>query len=227
MKQKVRILNWDAQDSVGKTTNLNLFKKDLMKRGRLLHSTRLLGGDGECSFQLAMRQALLHPKFPKNSIELEEMMFGLTDSKGIEVMENFLEANPKGVALKDRNLFSHIAYSVAKGLSLNKTLDLHQELVRKEKELNQKYGSVNILLRPDSNDWVKKRLINRASTQGVDIVDRLENDTTQALVREMVDYLPNHTSMQGINFEVVTIKESDSIQAVHDKVTLVLEKYEI
>lgn len=225
--KKARILNWDAQDCVGKTTNLNLIKKDLLEKGKKIHSTRLLGGDGECSFQLAMRQALLHSKFPKDSTELEEMMFNLTDSKGIEVAEEFLIKNPDGLVLKDRAIFSHLAYSIAKGLSVDKTFQLHENLIRKEKELNRVYGSVNIILKPDSNEWVKKRLLNRASAQGVEIVDRLENDATQAMVRELVDYLPNHVEMVGINFQIVELKESDTIKDVSDKVQAVLKNYEI
>ena len=209
--KNIRIINFDAQDAVGKTTQLNLLHKKLIESKTNVYSTRLLGGDGTCSFQLAMRTALLHSKFPKDSVELEELMFNLTDAEGIKEMENFLIKNPKSLALKDRSLFSHIAYSVAKGLSMDKTLQLHENLVHKEKVLNHQFGSVNILFRPDSNEWVKQRLLSRNKNQDVEIVDRLENDTTQEKVWEMVNYLPNHVSMQGINFEIIPLFEKDSI----------------
>ena len=43
----------------------------------------------------------------------------------------------------------------------------------------------------------------------------------------MTDILPNLVELQGLTFEVINVKESDSIQTVHDKVLAVLENYKI
>jgi thymidylate kinase len=225
MKKPVKMISFDGPDALGKTTQLTLLKKSL--EGRPLHLTRLLGGDGTDDYQLALRKVLLHPKFPKNSVELEEQMFALTDLEGIKVARKFLDENPTGVVLKDRAIFSHVAYAAAKGMPLNKIVECHAEVIRQEQEINHAYGALNIVFKPDSVDWLFTRLAKRAAETGTAIVDRLENRATQEAVVQMSGLIANLMPLQGLQFEVVEVSESDSIQEVHAKVLNVLEKYEI
>jgi len=227
MKKKIRMLSIDSVDGIGKTSFLTSFLKKLKETGRTVHSTRLLGGSGEDEFQLALRKILLHPKFPKNSIELEEQLFALTDLEGLRAAEAFLQANPTGLVVKDRDSFSHIGYALAKNMPLKAVMACHAEVLRMGKVLNQEYGALNILLKPDSMSWLRARIESRAATQGTEIVARLENDAVQAAVFEAIDIVPHLTEMQGLDFEVVTVSESDSMKDVYEKVMATLEKYEI
>jgi hypothetical protein len=49
----------------------------------------------------------------------------------------------------------------------------------------------------------------------------------QEKVVESLKIIPNLMDLQGLMFETIEVRESDSIQEVHDKVLTVLEKYEI
>jgi thymidylate kinase len=189
--------------------------------------TRLLGGDGTCDYQLAFRKALLHPKFPKNNVEMEEEMFAETDLAGIKIARNFIEQTPDGLILKDRAIFSHVAYANAKGMPLKAIFECHQEVIRQEQEINQSVGALNIIFRPDTTDWLFTRLAKRAKEQGIEIVDRLENKATQEAVVDMTAHIANLMPLNGLNFEIIEIKEADTIQEVHAKVMEVLAKYDI
>ena len=225
MKKSVKMISFDGPDGLGKTTQLNLLKNAL--EGRPLHLTRLLGGDGTDDYQLAFRKILLHPKFPKNSVEFEEQMFAETDLKGIEAAKAFLESTPGGVVLKDRAIFSHVAYAAAKGMPMNKIVECHREVIRQEQEINRVFGALNIVFKPDSVDWLLDRIAKRTATTGTAVVDRLENRATQEAVVQMSAMIGNLMPLQGLSFEVIEVKESDSIQEVHQKVLSVLENYEI
>ena len=225
MQKSIKMISFDGPDALGKSTQLNLLKAKLGNKS--IHNTRLLGGDGTDDFQLALRKVLLHSKFPKNSVELEEQMFALTDLEGIKAARNFLDTSINGVVLKDRAIFSHVAYAAAKNMSIKKIFECHSEVIRQELEINHKYGALNIIFKPDSTDWLFTRLAKRAKEQGVEIVERLENRATQEAVVSMTDILPNLVELQGLTFEVINVKESDSIQTVHDKVLAVLENYKI
>ena len=66
MKKSIKAIVVEGADGLGKSTQLNRIKMKLESQGVNTHSTRLLGGDKTCDFQLALREVLLHDKFPKD-----------------------------------------------------------------------------------------------------------------------------------------------------------------
>jgi thymidylate kinase len=227
MKKSVKMISFDGPDGLGKTTQLNAIRQVLEKQGRPLHLTRLLGGDGSDDYQLTLRKLLLHPKFPKNSVELEEQLFAMTDLEGIKSASAFLEAQPGGVVLKDRAIFSHVAYAAAKGMNLKSIAECHAEVIRQEQMINHAHGALNLVFQPDNVDWLLKRIASRSAKTGEAIVERLENRATQEAVVQMSTMISDLTMLQGLSFEVIKVSESDNIAAVTEKVMAVLEKYDI
>lgn len=224
--RKIKMISFDGPDGLGKTTQLNLLKTSLVQNSVAVHSTRLLGGDGEDDYQLALRKVLLHSKFPKDSVELEEQLFALTDLEGIKIAKEFLEAQ-KGLVLKDRAIASHVAYAYAKNMSFDKIERCHSEVIRMEKELNSKHGVLNLLFIPDSVDWLLERISERNKASGTEIVDRLENAATQERVIECLSILPSMKIVEGLSFETILVSKNDNIQDVAAKVNYVIGKYSL
>jgi thymidylate kinase len=223
--KKIKFLTIDACDAIGKTTLVNGLKKHFSEKN--IHSTRLLGGDMNDDYQMILRNLLLHKKFPKDSVELEEQLFAMTDLEGIKIAKEFLIDNPQGLVIKDRGCASHVCYALAKSMNLQQISKVHAEVIRQEKVIASEYGGLNILMIPENLDFIFERLHKRNQIQGVEIVERLENRSTQEMVVEAMKQLPNLMLMQGINFETILIKEHHNIKDVFDMTLAVLEKYEI
>lgn len=213
-----RIYVVDGQDGLGKTTQLSLLAESLERRGRTLHKTRLLGGDGTDDFQLLLRKLLLHKKFPKDSVELEEQLFAMTDLEGILAAGRFLASNPEGVVLKDRGLASHIAYALAKGMTYGGVCGIHRKVIEAERAMSGLYGVLNLVLVADRSEWLIDRILNRSRQDGTEIVERLENLETQRRVAAALRDLPGRHALDGITFKIIEIEEKDSVDAVRAKI---------
>jgi thymidylate kinase len=227
MKKSIKFIVGSGPDGLGKTTQLNLLKSKLIEKGKNIHSTRLLGGTGEDEFQMLARKLLLHSKFPKNNHILEETLFALTDLEGIKQANEFLKTTSNALVLKDRGAACHYAYGIGRGLAHKELMAIHGEVFRQEMEINKEFGVLNILFVPDNIDWLLKRIASRNAKDGTAIIERLENREMQEKVVESLKIIPNLMDLQGLMFETIEVRESDSIQEVHDKVLTVLEKYEI
>jgi len=199
----------------------------LENAGIPVHNTRLLGGTKECDFQMACRKVLLHDKFPRNSVELEEQLFSLTDMEGIRQMRAFLDEEPRGIALKDRGLASHVVYALAKGMNMGQLTECHREVIQAEREINQEHGMLNIIMVPNEAGFPIERIKKRAESTGEEIVERLENVDNQIRVIEALKSFKDYDIVQDMTIELIEIAEEDSIQAVQAKVQGVLGKYEI
>jgi len=226
-KKSVRMITVDGSDGLGKTTQLTQLKMALQGKGATIHDTRLLGGDKKDDYQLALRTVLLHDKFPKDSVELEEMLFAMTDLEGIKVARTFLETEGNGVVLKDRGLASHLVYALAKGMSLEQISKVHESVIKAEELINQDFGALNIIMVPDAVQWPLERIKKRAITTGEPIVERLENLENQERVITALKQVEHYDILRNLNIEVITVSESDSILEVKDKVDKVLENYDI
>jgi thymidylate kinase len=225
MTKTIRYIAFDGPDGLGKTTQLNLLRMRLAERGLGIHNTKLLGGDGTDDYQNAMRKILLHSKFPKNSVELEEQMFALTDLEGISAAKSYLSTEVQGVVLKDRAISSHIAYALAKGMSMQQIEACHRDVILAEKELARKFGAVHIILIPDNVNWLVKRIASRNAVDGTEIVERLENLETQQKVVDAMRAMPLQMVLKGIELETVFVLEGDTIADVQKKVDNALSKY--
>ena len=227
MNKKIRVIEIDGCDAVGKTTQINELKKIILSKDYELYTTRLLGGDGECEYQMGYRKLLLHSKFPKDSVELEEMMFAETDLKGIEDMRTKLNESEKTFVIKDRSLASHVVYALSKGMNNNQIDHVHREVIRQNRLINQEFGSVHIILVPKRLEMVIERLNSRNQKDGTEIVERLENLETQRRVVEGMKTFSNMNYAEGLNVELIEVGDSDSILDLHAKIAGVLNsKYE-
>ena len=226
-KKTVRMVTVDGSDGLGKTTQLTQLKMALKSAGANIHDTRLLGGDKTDDYQLALRTVLLHDKFPKDSVELEEQLFALTDLEGIKIARKFLETDSSGVVLKDRGLASHLVYALAKGMTLEQVAEVHKNVIKEEELINQDFGVLNIIMVPDAVAWPLERIRKRAETTGEPIVERLENLDNQERVINFLKQVKNYDILRNLNVEVVEVFEDDSILEVKAKVSKVLENYDI
>jgi len=220
--KKIRMIEIDGCDAVGKTTQLNELKKEIKLKGFNIYETRLLGGDKNCEYQNAFRTILLHDKFPKDSVELEEMMFAETDLAGIKDVFEHLNKDSNIFCTKDRALASHVVYALAKGMSIDQVAKVHHEVIRQEQLLNREFGSVHIILIPDSVEWLMKRLQNRFVNEGVEIVERLESVAVQERVVAGLKMFKDMQFANGLNIEIIEIAEKDTILDVKSKIMKVI-----
>jgi len=225
--KKIRYICADGPDGCGKTSQVNLLTKSLNEKGLKIHSTRLLGGDGTDDFQLALRKVLLHSKFPKDSVELEEQLFALTDLEGIKTARENLKEFKGNVVLKDRALMSHVAYALAKGMSMPAIEQCHRDVILAEKDIARRYGALHLIFIPDNVEWLLKRVASRSSKDGTEVVERLENRETQEKVVAAMRQSPFYSFSRDIDFQIIQVQESDSIAAVQAKVNKVLSQYDI
>ena len=213
-----RFVTLDGQDSVGKTTQIGLLERMYGLLGMPVHSTRLLGGDGTDDFQLTIRRLLLHKKFPRDSAEVEEALFAMSDLEGIRAACEFLTKTPKGVVVKDRGLPSHICYAIGKGMGIGDISRVHRGVILAERELTDTYGAVSVVLVADRPEWLIDRVLARSKSDGVEVVERLENLGMQRRVGDALRALPGMEIVRGLSIRVVEVAEGDSIQDIQSKI---------
>lgn len=219
-----RYIVFEGLDSIGKSTQLNLFSMALRDKGFSVHSTRALGGDGKDEFQNNIRNVILSNKFPKSEAILEEELFALSDRAGTETALDFLKNNENGIVLKDRGLISHLCYAAAKDMDLSKIRDIFTKQAETEAEIDRLFGAHYVILIPDDISWLDKRLQNRNKTQGVEIVTRLENQEfqkkvlSQILVAVEKQGIQYNLPVKNISFSLVKVSENDNPQAVQAKI---------
>lgn len=223
-----RYIVFEGLDSIGKSTQLHLFKMALQNKGIQVHPTRALGGDGTDEFQNNIRNVILSNKFPKEEAILEEKLFALTDRTGSEEALKFLRNNPEGIVLKDRGLISHFCYAAAKNMDIPTINEIFTPQAQLEAGIHHEYGVQYVVLIPDNIEWLDKRLQNRNKTQGVEIVTRLENQEFQKLVLANILTAVEKHGIQfnlpvgNVKFDLVRIAENDDPQAVQTKIMKVL-----
>jgi thymidylate kinase len=225
-KKKVKFLVIDGGDCLGKSTQLNQLIKHFKDMGKNIHLTKQLGGDGTDDYQNALRAILIHDKFPKNNIELEETLFSLADTECAKMAENFMDNNENAMVIRDRGLASHVIYAMAKNMPLEKISHFHADAIQYERSFNAKYGVLNLILVAKDPMLGMKRIQKRVQMEGIKIVERLENAETQARVMDGMRWFKDSTFAQGTNVEVIEIEESDSIMDVKAKIMAVVDRYE-
>jgi thymidylate kinase len=216
---KTQYIIIEGVDGIGKTTQLNKLKSFLLSRtNSIVHTTKALGGDGNCEFQKSIRNVLLSNKFPHNNPVLEETLFMISDMEGIEQAKQFIVNHYNGVVLKDRGPVSHVVYNLAKHGTDELINSVYPPLLNAEKEMMSKFSGVSLILMPDNIEWVFNRLKSRNSKEGVEIVSRLENEDIQRRVYELMENAHNLKSLEGINIKHIFIKETDTEWDVHKKI---------
>jgi thymidylate kinase len=177
---KKRIYDFDGADGSGKTTQLKILAKRFEDAGIPVYRTRLLGGDGNDFVQSKVRDLLLSPEFPADSVEDEERLFAATDLRGLKLMRDWLRDVPNGVAFQDRALASHIVYARAKDMSWQDIIRVHKEVREMYGNLADEFGTVNLIIVPED----ERMAMERVKARGETVTPRLENTETQRAVIE-------------------------------------------
>lgn len=227
MAKQIRVIEVDGQDGLGKTTLLNNLKKYLESKGKQVYATRLLGGDGTDDFQLAIRKVLLHPKFPKNNDEFEEKLFSITCKEAVKGARQYLESVPFGFVLKDRGFASHAVYAAAKGMATGKIAEVHGELFYENRRMDREFGTLHLVLVAQETGFAIDRLKKRAQQDGIQIVERLENEDMQRKVMVGMRQWPNHVLAQDLEIRLLEVTEHDTILDVLGKATKIIEEYDL
>jgi hypothetical protein len=183
-----------------------------------IHKTKGLGGDGSDDFQNALRTILLHNKFPKNDLVLEEKLFALADVQGIEIAREFLENNANGIVLKDRGPLSHIVYAEARGLSKPETMEIHKEVMSLESLNSVEFGTLHLVLVAEDLELALNRIKDRQSKLGMPITERLENIEMQTKVKNGMIKYTNSIVGKSMNMVLIEVKPNESIEDVKNRV---------
>lgn len=226
-KKKLGMITVDGQDGVGKTTAISQLTMLLEEAGKKVHNTRALGGDKGCDFQTALRQVLLHKKFPHDSVELEEKLFAMADQAGLDVAKKFLAENPESVVLKDRGMVSHYVYALSKMIPMAMVQEVFSGLLSTEIQMNDEVGTLNLVLVADDAEWPLRRIAERAEDDKEQILDRMENLPFQRKVAQYLKEANHIDQLRNLDIKVIEVSEADTISDVRNKVLNVLSQYDL
>lgn len=221
----VRHIVLEGTDGVGKTTMLNLLSEYLAGQGYNIHKTKGLGGDGKDEFQNAMRTVLLHNKFPKDNIILEETLFALSDLAGIEISNNSLISNEKTIVLKDRGPASHHVYAIARGMSEEEVYAVHRKVFEAETRIAERYGALHIILVPQDVEAALNRVKERQKALGQPVTERLENLEMQLKVDKGMRAFARSDLGDTLNVALVEVSTKDTIEQVFEKVRSLVDAH--
>lgn len=133
-----------------------------------------------------------------------------TDDNKLKLQGIFLEDNKNSFVLKENSTLSVLQDSIKKGLSLVSMADNCRELLRKEQDINHRYGSVHFFLLPEN-----------LSTAG-----RFEKTLEHTGILDSYNFfknINNYSVSQGLDIKLVILQEDDKIFDVRDKILSVLE----
>lgn len=212
----------DGLDGVGKTTLINNIINRLVERSVPIHKTRAIGGTGDCPYQMAIRNTVLSNKFPHDKGVLEEGLFALAHIECNRQVQEFLDSNPNGVAIKDRGVASNVSYGHGRGFSYDDIMSIHDDPFSLEKRVFSRHGGINLVLLPNKIDLVMERIERRAKETGVATQGRLETLEIQESVFNTMSRLDEIEGLEGLSFHKVYVDELDSPEDVYQMARAVL-----
>jgi len=133
-----------------------------------------------------------------------------TDDNKLKLQGIFLEDNKNSFVLKENSTLSVLQDSIKKGLSLASMTDNYRELLRKEQDINHRYGSVHFFLLPEN----------------LSIAGRFEKISEYTGILDSYNFfknINNYSVSQGLDIKLVMLQEDDKIFDVRDKILSVLE----
>jgi hypothetical protein len=135
-----------------------------------------------------------------------------TNNDKLELQNILLQDNYNSLILKENSILSLFNSCIKEGkgvLSLGKITD---ELLRKEKDINQRYGAVHFFLLPE---------ITRQTDQDPSFL----NLQTRCIFFENIN---SYSVSQGLNIEIIHCHKDDKIYDIRDRILEVLnKKYQI
>lgn len=150
-------------------------------------------------------------KYLKNKeLDLHEM--NGTDDNKLKLQNILLEDNSNSVILKENSVLSLFQDDVKKGLSIFSVGDNYRELLRKEQDINHKYGSVHFFLIPESMSIPAERFKELPDIFGLlDSYNFFKN-------------INNYSVSQGLDIKLIFFNEDDKIFDVRDQILNIIEK---
>jgi hypothetical protein len=160
---------------------------------------------GKTSVAREIRKYLKDKKF-----DLKEMN-GIDDNK-LKLQDILLEENSNCVILKENSILSLFQDNIKKGLSILSLDDNCRELLRKEQDINHKYGSVHFFLLPETLVFSAGRFKEIPESSNVlDSYNFFKN-------------INNYSISQGIDIKLIKFDEDDKIFDIKDQILDILEK---
>lgn len=140
---------------------------------------------------------------------------GIDDNK-LQLQNVLLQDNTNSLILKENSVLSLFNSSIKNGVGVLSLEGSFSEFLRKERDINQKYGSVHFFLIPDDH----KFLLNRLNDQSFNL-------NLQACCTFFKN-INSYSVSQGLNIETVLFDENDKIYDIRDKILEILNrKYQI
>jgi hypothetical protein len=150
-------------------------------------------------------------KYLKNK-ELDLHEINGTDDNKLKLQNILLEDNSNSVILKENSVLSLFQNDIKKGMSVFFAGDNYRELLRKEQDINHKYGSVHFFLIPENMLISAERFKELPDATGVlDSYNFFKN-------------INNYSVSQGLDIKLVSFNEDDKIFDVRDRILDILEK---
>lgn len=151
-------------------------------------------------------------KYLKNkNLDLHEI--NGTDDNKLKLQSVLLEDNSDSVILKENSVLSLFQNDIKKGLSIFSVSDNYRELLRKEQDINHKYGSVHFFLIPEniivSSGGRFKELPDMSGI--LDSYNFFKN-------------INNYSVSQGLDVKLILFNEDDKIFDIRDQILSIMEK---
>lgn len=181
---RVPLIVVDGADGVGKTTQIAILSQKLDDSDKFcVYHNRLLGGskDFPDPWQLKIREMLLDPDFPSDSVAFEEQLFAATDIRGLAILAERVggECPKTPVAIQDRGFYSHIAYAMGKGMSEGQISSIHEQTLYAYRN----FSCYNVVMLPEEVSLGMERVMDRNEM----VTPRLENLEMQTRVIEAMN----------------------------------------
>lgn len=134
-----------------------------------------------------------------------------TDDNTLKLQNILLEENDTSVVLKQNSILSLFQNDIKKGSSIFSVTDNYRELLRKEQDINHKYGSIHFFLLPENLSF-GGRFKKTSDDSGVlDSCNFFKN-------------INNYSISQGLDIRLITFEEDDKIFDIKDRILDILEK---
>ncbi len=150
-------------------------------------------------------------KFLKNKNKNLYEMKGV-DDKSLELQNVFLEDNSNSMVLKENSILYNFYNDLNDGISVRSSEDRYSDLIRQEKNINHKYGSVYFFLIPDSIETLSDRFEEDELPHSMPILMKFYKDISQ------------HSITQGLDIRLISFDKFDRIYDVRDKIIQKLEE---
>ena len=130
-----------------------------------------------------------------------------------------LEDNQNGLVIKKGSVMTQIFEDLMANMSMNEVQEKYRDVCISESNINQRFGSVHILLIPKQPREFVQRAQERLSEDYIENIDRI--------CFTMKNSLSSLNLTSYLTTEIIEFEQSDRIIDVTDKVMEVLSKYDL